>query len=82
VRKARHYLAEGVEHIYMIDQVSYRDGSGQLQLGRTARELELRIPNRTKHIMSPPLASEETVNQIIGKTKITHLSVSNMVIYV
>ena len=42
---ARHYMAEGVEHFYVIDQENAAGGGrGPLRLGRTAAALEVCAP--------------------------------------
>mmetsp|Transcript_38997 Transcript_38997/g.50425 ORF Transcript_38997/g.50425 Transcript_38997/m.50425 type:complete len:321 (+) Transcript_38997:90-1052(+) len=86
---ARHYLSEGVERFYMIDQESYwvqnnRQQNGHQQrmiLGKTAQELERIIPNKTTHFVAPSFAdmseSKHAVNNEAGNER-SHLSVANM----
>lgn len=82
ISQAQHYLNEGVERIYMIDQESEATDSSRTEfvLGGTALRLEHVFPNVTTHVLSPPLADITTSHDVVKKQSgITHLSVSNMV---
>jgi len=77
VEWANHYLSEGVEHIYMIDQESSING-----LGATARALRDAIGSERVTFLDPPeLASAEMSAKYVMKEEhkhITHLSIANL----
>ena len=89
---ALHYLAEGVEHIYVIDQATTTTPSSRVtkknsnrikSLGPTARVLQRALhPNVTTFVAPPPLASRaesRSAAQYASVHGLTgHLSVANM----
>ena len=79
---ARHYLGEGVEHFYMIDQETVHTRGARRVLGSTAAALEAALPNVTTHVFNPPLASAQVSRNSVKWAKKTvgvgHMSVANM----
>ena len=75
---ALHYIAEGAEHLYVIDQGSSASGKGA-----TARTLQRSLPpNMTTFVLPPPLAtkseSRNAAQWAASQGLVGHLSVANM----